>query len=79
LKKNAPKLVIHRETLRNLDLAALTGGQHAAVPTQGECVSTSANDGCPTLSWGVSICGCEPSWGFSNCGCEVTEAGPISG
>ena len=60
MKKNAPKLVIHRETLRNLDRAAVTGGQAAAVSTESRCVS--ADDGCPTLSWGVSICGCETDW-----------------
>jgi hypothetical protein len=60
LKKNAPKLVIHRETLRNLDRAALTGGQAAAaVSNQSPCLSII--DDCP--SWGVSLCG----------GCERTE------
>ena len=59
LKKNAPKLVIHRETLRNLDRAALTGGQAAAaVSNQSPCLSIM--DDCP--SWGVSLCGgCEPT------------------
>jgi hypothetical protein len=52
LKKNAPKLVIHRETLRNL-----TGGQAAAaVSTQSPCLSII--DNCP--SWWAS-CGCEPT------------------
>jgi hypothetical protein len=56
LKKNAPKLDIHRETLRNLDRAALTGGQ-AAVSNRSPCLSIM--DDCP--SWGVSLCGgCEP-------------------
>ena len=61
MKKNAPKLVIHRETLRNLDRVALTGGQAPAVSTD-ICPSTSANDGCPTLSWGVSLCNCNTEW-----------------
>ena len=56
MKKNAPKLVIHRETLRNLDRAALTSGKAAAaVSTQNPCPSII--DDCP--SWGVSLCGCE--------------------
>jgi len=57
LKKNAPKLVIHRETLRNLDRAALTGGAAAAVSAQSPCPSII--DDCP--SWGVSLCDCEPT------------------
>lgn len=72
MKKNAPKLAIHRETLRNLDRAALTGGKAAAVSTD-ICPSTSADDGCPTLSWGVSICGCEPTgWPYD---CLLTDTG----
>lgn len=57
MKKNASKLVIHRETLLDLDRTALTGGQAAAVSTQSRCLS--AADDCPT--WGVSNCGCEPT------------------
>jgi hypothetical protein len=67
LKKNAPKLVIHRETLRNLDRAALTGGQ-AAVSNQSPCLSII--DDCP--SWGVSLCGCEPT-GSRDCAQVLTD------
>jgi hypothetical protein len=52
LKKNAPKLVIHRETLRNLDRAA--GGQGAAaVSTQSPCPSIM--DNCPSF-WYTCDC-----------------------
>jgi hypothetical protein len=52
LKKNAPKLVIHRETLRNLDRAA--GGQGAAaVSTQSPCPSIMGN--CPSF-WYTCDC-----------------------
>jgi hypothetical protein len=73
LKKTAPKLVIHRETLRNLDLTALTGAQAAAGPSSPLlCISTSANDACPT--WGETLCGCETE--APRC---ITEAGVITG
>lgn len=71
MKKNAPKLVIHRETLRNLDRAALTGGQAvAAVSIQSPCLSII--DDCP--SWGVSLCGgCERTTELPDCLQVITD------
>lgn len=69
MRKNAPKLVIHRETLRNLDRAALTGGRAATVSNDVQCLSVIG--GCPTM--GIYSCGCEPTVGLDDCVQLVTD------
>ena len=67
MKKNAPKkLVIHRETLRNLDRA--TVGARPPVSTDMFCTAASAIGGCPTM--GIYTCGCEPT-GLEECSVQL--------